>query len=334
MTSTTPIAVLGAGSWGTALAIQLARNNQIVHLWGRDATQIAAMQTARCNKHYLPDILFPEKLKVIGDLAVALKDTHDILLAVPSHVFRITLKTIQPFVNKHTRLIWATKGLDAQRHQLLHEVVTEELGELPMAVLSGPSFAKEVAQNLPTAITLASHSTIFISDLTQRLHSKNFRIYTSEDLAGVELAGAMKNVLAIAVGIADGLGFGANARAALITRGLAEMMRLGLMLGSQRETFMGLAGLGDLVLTCTDNQSRNRRFGLAVGSGAAISTAEKNIGQVVEGIHTAKEIYCLAKQKAVEVPISEQIYRVLHEGVAPREAVHALLSREQRGEGI
>lgn len=331
---TTPITVLGAGSWGTALAIHLARNHSAVRLWGHDAAQLKLLQKQRCNKHYLPDISFPENLTIHTELAQALNDVNDILIAVPSHAFRDVLTQIQPYVSAQTRLVWATKGLDPSHHQLLHEVVAELLGnKLPVAVLSGPTFALEVAHGLPTAVTLATHSTEFAEDLTQRLHSKNFRVYTSPDIIGVELGGAMKNVLAIAVGIADGLQFGANARAALITRGLAEMMRLGVMLGGHRETFMGLGGVGDLVLTCTDNQSRNRRLGLALGSGGTLIEAEQKIGQVVEGVRTAVEIFHLAKQYAADIPICAQVYAVLHENRSAQEAVTLLLSREPRAEG-
>lgn len=328
------IAVLGCGSWGTALALQLARNEQTVWLWGHDAKEVAELQKHRCNKRYLPDILFPENLTVTHELQTALKLTNDILLVVPSHAFRSVLIQLKPLINQHTRIAWATKGLDPQSHQLLHVVTKEILGEVPSAILSGPSFAKEVAKGLPTAVAVASTTESFAKDLVNYFHSKTFRIYTSSDIAGVELGGAMKNVLAIAVGIADGLNFGANARAALITRGLAEMIRLGLALGAQRETLMGLAGVGDLVLTCTDDQSRNRRVGLAIGRGSKVEEAEKNIGQVVEGIRTAKEIFYLAKQHNVDIPICEQVYRMLHEDVTPQEAVINLLSREQRNEGV
>ncbi len=329
-----PIAVLGAGSWGTALAIHLARNQQTVHLWGNNAEHLQAMQRARCNSVYLPDIRFPDNIEICSDLAHALSNVQDILIAVPSHAFRETLTKIKPFIAQNARLVWATKGLDPLHHQLLHYVSDELLGERSLAVLSGPSFAKEVAAGLPTAITLAANASEFSEDLIKRFHSPNFRVYHTKDMIGVELGGAMKNVLAIAVGTADGLGFGANARAALITRGLAEMVRLGLALGGQRETFMGLAGMGDLVLTCTDNQSRNRRLGLALGMGKTIETAMQEIHQVIEGIQTAAEIYHLAKSLSIEVPITEQVYQILHQGLAPQIAVNNLLTREPKAESI
>jgi glycerol-3-phosphate dehydrogenase (NAD(P)+) len=325
-----PITVIGAGSWGTALAIHLARNNQHTRLWGRDINEMKSMQSTRCNSHYLPNVLFPEKLTVYTDLGDVLANVNDILIAVPSHGFRDTLTLIKPYLHENSRIVWATKGLDPTQHQLLHEVFNETFDELPFAILSGPTFAKEVACDLPTAVTIASLSPIFSKDLLERFHSKTFRVYTSTDVIGVQLGGAMKNVLAIAVGIADGLGYGANARAALITRGLAEIVRLGLVIGGRPETFMGLTGLGDLVLTCTDNQSRNRRFGLGLGAGKKPEDVQKEIGQVVEGVRTTSEIYFLAKKYNVEVPISKEIYRVLYENISPQMAVDHLLSREPK----
>jgi len=332
MVNSTTVTILGAGSWGTALAIHLARNGQTVHLWGRDAKKIQAMQKARCNEQYLPGVSFTENLFLHTDISKALSNVNNILLAIPSQAFREILNTIKPYVTNKTQLILAAKGFDSQRHKLLHEVVIEILGELPLAILGGPTFAKEVANNLPTAITIAASSVTFSKELTQLFHSKTFRAYTSNDLTGVELGGAMKNVLAIAVGIADGLGLGANAQSALITRGLAEMMRLGLAMGGQRETFMGLAGLGDLVLTCTNNQSRNRRFGVAIGKDISLKKAEQEIGQVVEGVYSAKEVHHLITQYAIEAPISEQVYRILYENLSPQEAVTALLMREPKAE--
>lgn len=324
------IAVIGAGSWGTALAIHLARNNQVVHLWGKEPNQMQAMQIARCNEFYLPDVKFPEKLQPKIKLQDALQNVSDVLIVVPSHAFRSTLQEIKPFITKQTRIVWATKGVDPASHHLLHEVAKEILNEIPVAILSGPNFAKEVANNSPTATTIASQDKNFLKDLVTRFHSKNFRVYTSDDVAGVELGGAMKNVLAIAVGIVDGLNLGANARAALITRGLAEVMRLGAALGGKQETFTGLSGVGDLVLSCTDNQSRNRRFGLALGAGKPREIAENEIGQVVEGVRTAKEIFHLAQQYKVEIPICEQVYRLIYENISPQEALNNLLSREPK----
>lgn len=327
------IAVLGAGSWGTALAVLLARNGCVTRLWGRDIQHLAAIRSSRENVRYLPGVKLPDRLEIHSDLTHALESVQDILLVVPSHAFRQSVHTIVPHLHQGARLAWATKGMEPGTGKLLHQVVTEEAGaQVAVAVVSGPTFAQEVAAGLPTAITVASDSPSFAKDLAGYLHNDTFRAYTSDDITGVELGGAIKNVLAIAAGIADGLGFGANTRAALITRGLAEMMRLGTALGGRRETFMGLAGLGDLVLTCTDNQSRNRRFGLELARGAGLTDILQRIGQVVEGVQTAKEVLRLATQAGVEMPIAHQVYRVLHENCAPRDAVHALLAREQKPE--
>jgi len=325
------IAVLGAGSWGTALACHLANNQNTVYLWGNNPTEIELMRASRRNQKYLPEIIFPENLHPSSDMAEVLQHCKNILIAVPSHAFRAVLEEIKHYQIPQ-QLVWATKGLDPTSHRLLHEVSQEILGDIPIAVLSGPSFAKETAKGLPTAVVIATTEKKFADELQTKFHSKTFRVYSSDDVIGVELGGAMKNVLAIAVGIADGLGYGANARSALITRGLAEMMRLGLAFGAKPETFMGLSGVGDLILTCTDNQSRNRRLGLALGQGISIANAQKEIGQVVEGIRTAAEIYHLIQDKKVAAPICEQVYQVIHHGLAPEAAVENLLTREAKAE--
>ncbi len=327
------IAVLGAGSWGTALAIQLARGGTPTLLWGRDVERMRAMREKRENEAYLPGITLPPNLHPESSLEQAVSRVDDLLLCVPSHVFRQTLSTISPLLSSRARVAWATKGLEPGNHRLLHEVAKELLGdEVPLAVVSGPTFAREVALGLPAAVTIAANDTRFASDLASRLHSGSFRPYTSDDLVGVGIGGAVKNVLAIAAGIADGLGFGANTRAALITRGLAEMMRLNDALGGRRETLMGLAGLGDLLLTCTDDQSRNRRLGLRLGEGWALERAKGSIDQVIEGIQAAREVHELAREHQIDMPISEQVYLVLHRGVSPTRAVESLLGREQKME--
>ena len=327
------IVVLGAGSWGTALAIQAARAGQSVCLWGLEADQIANMQQQRCNAIYLPDIAFPNNLQLSANLAESVQHAHTLLIAVPSHAFRVFLKSARPYIRHDQHIVWATKGLEEGSAQLMHQILGTELPDSHyQAVLSGPTFAREVAQNLPTAVTAAASSTELAWQTTSFLHHGNFRVYTSDDIIGVELGGALKNVLAIAAGIADGLGFGANTRAALITRGLAEMMRLGDAMGAQRDTFMGLAGLGDLLLTCTDNQSRNRRMGLKLASGLNVARARQDIGQAVEGVNTAREAYTLAQKFNVELPIIELTYRVLYENLPPKTAVQKLLSRDAKSE--
>lgn len=327
------IAVLGAGSWGTALAMQAARAGQDVCLWGIEAGEIAQMQQERCNRFYLPDIAFPDNLQLSADLDASLQQAQTLLIAVPSHAFRHFLQSAKSRIHPGQHIVWATKGLEDNSNQLMHQILAEELPQSRnTAVISGPTFAREVAMNLPTAVTAAASSTELAWECTSFLHFGNFRVYTSDDVVGVELGGALKNVLAIAAGIADGLGFGANTRAALITRGLAEIMRLGDAMGAQRETFMGLAGLGDLVLTCTDNQSRNRRMGLKLATGMNVATAKKEIGQAVEGINTAREAFALGQKYGVELPIIGLTYRVLFENLPARTAVHTLLSRGHKAE--
>ena len=293
--------VIGAGSYGTALAITLARNGHSVVLWGHNPEQIQKMQHDRCNQAFLPDVTFPDTLLLEADLARALAASRDVLVVVPSHVFGDVLRQLKPHLRPDARIVWATKGLEAETGRLLQDVAREALGEaIPLAVVSGPTFAKELAAGLPTAIALASTDAQFADDLQQLLHcGKSFRVYSNPDFIGVQLGGAVKNVIAIGAGMSDGIGFGANARTALITRGLTEMTRLGSALGADPSTFMGMAGLGDLVLTCTDNQSRNRRFGIMLGQGKGVQEAQDSIGQVVEGYRNTKEVLALAQRHGV-----------------------------------
>jgi glycerol-3-phosphate dehydrogenase (NAD(P)+) len=331
--SGSPVAVLGAGSWGTALAIQFARSGRPTRLWGRDPARVAAMARDRCNGRYLAAGIFPQSLSLEPELTDALGNARDVLIAVPSHAFRTLLGGIAPLLAPEMRLAWATKGFELPSGLLPHQVAREVLGpKRAVAVLSGPTFAREVGAGLPTAMTIASTDAAFANALAQDLSSAQFRAYTSTDITGVEVGGAVKNVLAVGAGLSDGLGFGANTRVALITRGLAEMMRLGVALGAQRGTFMGLAGLGDLVLTCTDDQSRNRRFGLELAAGKTASQALAAIGQVVEGYPAAKALHAVAARAGVEMPLCEGVYQVLHEGVPARDAVRALMTRPIKSE--
>jgi glycerol-3-phosphate dehydrogenase (NAD(P)+) len=327
------IAVLGAGSWGTALAIQSARAGRPARLWGRDRSHVAAMARERSNRRYLPDVPFPESLQLVGDLAAAIDDVDDVLIAVPSHAFRALLTQLKPLLPAATRLCWATKGFELDSGKLPNQVAHEVLGSgRPVAVLSGPTFAAEVGEGLPTAMTIASPSADYAETLAHDLSSASFRAYTSTDITGVEVGGAVKNVLAIGAGLSDGLGFGANTRIALITRGLVEMTRLGVALGAQRETFMGLAGLGDLVLTCTDDHSRNRRFGLALAQGTGVELALFEIGQVVEGYPAAAALHRVAAREQVVMPIAEGIYGVLYEKLPAEHVVRGLMMRPIRPE--
>ena len=313
--------------------MQFARSGREVRLWGRDEQQIASMANDGCNSRYLPGADFPENLRPILNLEECLVGVRDVLIAVPSHGLRDTIVAIRPFLSDESRVCWATKGFELHTGKLPHQVVAEELGaERPVAVLSGPTFAKEVGEQLPTAMTVAANDEAFAADLAKSLSGENFRAYTSDDMIGVEVGGAVKNVLAIGAGMSDGLGFGANSRIAMITRGLVEMTRLGVALGAKRETFMGLAGMGDLVLTCTDNLSRNRRMGLALASGKTVAEAQEEIQQVVEGVMAAEAVKEVADELGIEMPICHQIYRILYEGAKPQEAVGALMGRQLTSE--
>ena len=323
-----PIAVIGAGSWGTALAIQFARAGRPTVLWGRAEDDPEKLARDRHNERYLPDAEFPADLTVEPDLARAVATANDILVVVPSSALRAVLTSLRPLLSPGARVAWATKGFELSTGKLPHQVAREVLGpSVPIAVLSGPTFAKEVGRGLPTAIACASPDPAFALELARSISTPHLRAYTQADIIGVEVGGAVKNVIAIAAGAADGLGFGANARVFLITRGLAEMVRLGGALGAQRDTFMGLTGLGDLVLTCTDDQSRNRRFGLAVARGSSVEVAVREIGQVVEGYHAARAVRKVAQEFGVDMPICEHVYRVIFEGLDITTVVETLMSR-------
>ncbi|MCE3285017.1 MAG: glycerol-3-phosphate dehydrogenase [Steroidobacteraceae bacterium] len=331
--SRSTMAVIGAGSWGTALAVHLARTIHRTVLWGLAPPDMTDLARDRVNRRYLPEAPFPDALEIAPTLEGAVAAADELLIAVPSHAFRACLDQVAPLLRPGMRIAWATKGFELETGKLPHQVACEVLGmSVPTAVLSGPTFAREVGLGLPTAMTVASRDRDYAMELAQRLSGKNFRAYASTDMIGVEVGGATKNVLAIGAGISDGLGFGANTRVALITRGLAEMMRLGVALGAQKDTFMGLTGLGDLVLTCTDDQSRNRRFGLALAAGRSSDEAQREIGQVVEGVLAARAVNAVARTCRVEMPIAEQICKVIYEGAPPREAVAALMGRSIKAE--
>jgi glycerol-3-phosphate dehydrogenase (NAD(P)+) len=326
------LAVLGAGSWGTALAALTARNGVPTRLWGRDAGALAAMAETGQNQRYLPDIQLPAELRFESDLAAALRGAGIVLIVVPSHAFASMLDEIAPLLEPGAAIAWATKGFEPGTGRFLHELVAEKLPGRPAAVVTGPSFAKEVALGLPSAVTVHSDDEAFAQQLASMLHAPNFRAYSGGDVLGAELGGAMKNVLAVATGVADGMDLGLNARAGLITRGMNEMLRLGVALGARPETLMGLSGLGDLVLTCTGDLSRNRRLGLALGKGVAIDEAVRRIGQVVESVVTADEVARLAAKHGLDLPISNGVRAVLHGEVTPVEGLRALMSREQKPE--
>lgn len=321
-----PIAILGAGSWGTALALNLARRNQTVNIWSIEHSEIAAMLADKANERYLPGFELPDAIHPMVDLAKAVTDITDVLVVVPSVGFKATLQKLKPLATKNTRIICASKGLDQASGLLLSDVAISIFGnDQPFAVLSGPSFAREVAAGLPTAVMIASRFPDFLKDLIHRFNSNIFRIYPTDDVIGVEVGGVVKNVIAIAIGIADGLNFGSNARNALLTFSLGEILRLGIALGGKSETIIGLAGLGDLMLTCTDNQSRNRRFGLAIGAGKDPQTAEKEIGQAVEGKKNAEAVIKLAHSHQITMPICEAVWDILQGKKPARDTLLALI---------
>lgn len=302
-------------------------------MWGRNPEHLEELKQTRSNQRYLPAAEFPPTLTVESDLAKAVNESTDLLLVVPSHAFRQLLTAIKPLLRKGQRISWATKGFELDTGKLPHQVAAEVLGtDFPLAVLSGPTFAREVGAGLPTAMTVASADQEFAHQLAEHISDDNFRAYTSSDVTGVEVGGAVKNVLAIGAGVSDGLGYGSNTRIALITRGLVELGRLGHALGARPETFMGLAGMGDLVLTCTDNQSRNRRMGLALAAGKSSAEAAQEIGQVVEGVMAARAVHQVSLQHQIEMPICEQVYRMLYQGATPESAVKALMTRDLKSE--
>ncbi|WP_395946102.1 NAD(P)H-dependent glycerol-3-phosphate dehydrogenase [Caedibacter taeniospiralis] len=326
------ILVMGAGSWGTALALQLARAGHRVYLHSWKQAHNAQMIEDKHNHAYLPEIDFPTNLTAIEDWKNVIKQCDDILVATPSNGFIDTLRLLKPDLNAKQGVISATKGFCHHSYQLLDQMAEAILELHHFGLITGPSFAKEVAKGLPTAILAASKNHAYAKHIQTLFNSDNFRCYTSTDITGAEIGGAVKNALAIACGISDGLGFGANARAGLITRGLNELTQFGVTLGGKLETFYGLSGLGDLLLTCTDNQSRNRRFGVLIGQGRSITEACMEVQQVVEGIASTRVVYKLAQKHRVSMPIIEAVYGILHEGKDMRTTAHALLARSLKSE--
>lgn len=332
MTLELPIAVLGAGAWGTALAVVIASNQHRCLLWGRDANHIQALSQERVNTRHLPGVDLPANLEPTADLAAVIAAAGLVIVAVPSQAFRECLSALRPHLREGVGVLWVCKGMDSDTGEFLSEAAAEWLGDRPYGVLSGPSFAGELARGLPTAVTVAATDNDFAEQCVACLAAPYFRLYTNDDLIGVQLGGVVKNVMAIAAGISDGMAYGTNARAALITRGLAELMRLGIALSAKPATLQGLSGLGDLILSCTDDQSRNRQFGLALGQGMDVAAATRHVGKTVEGVYNAQQLYQLAQQHQVDTPIIEQVCQVLAGLVKPEMAVNELLSRELRSE--
>lgn len=326
-----PLTILGAGSFGTALALYLARQGQIVHIWSVVPDEIKAMQQDRVNERYLPGFSLPNQIKPYLDLDEALHHVEDILLAIPSVGYRSTLERLINRPLSEMNLLSVTKGIDAQSGQFMDEVARTVLGEsIRFSILSGPSFAKEVAAGLPTGVVIASKDSNLREAWQKRFESALLHIQLSDDVTGVEVCAVVKNVIAIATGITDGMNLGANARSALITCGLDEMTRLGLALGGKKQTFTSLAGMGDLILTCSDDQSRNRRLGLAIGQGKNIQKAEQAIGQAVEGKQNAQLVVKLAKKYHCDMPICELLNKILQNQLRAEEAVQQFLSQSSK----
>jgi glycerol-3-phosphate dehydrogenase (NAD(P)+) len=325
------LAVLGAGAWGTAVSISLATRHDVA-LWGRDRALIDDLIATRVNARYLPDAQIPAQIRISGRIDEVLDGCDLMLVATTTAGLRPALRQIVA-TGASSPVVWLCKGFETDTAQLPHEIATAELPQAtPRGALSGPSFAQEVARGLPTALTLASRDSGFAARVARELHAQSLRIYSSDDLAGVEVAGAVKNVMAIASGISDGLGLGANARAALVTRGLAEITRLGLKLGGRIETFMGLTGVGDLILTCTGDLSRNRRVGLKLAQGVKLDAVLRELGHVAEGVFTAREVNRIATRLAIEMPITRAVCRVIEEAIPARDAVQELLQRDPKAE--
>lgn len=327
------IAVLGAGAWGTALAMNISERHQ-VSLWARNAGHVSGMRKARANPLYLGDFQFNDQLQVEDDLQTAIAGADLILSVVPTAGFRPILQALKK-LGCTLPIVWAHKGLEPESAKLPYEVAQEELGPHQMwGALSGPSFAAELVRGLPTAVTLAANDEAFSNEAALLIHGANLRVYHSTDVIGVSVGGAVKNVMAIAAGISDGMGFGNNARAAMITRGLAEMTRFGMALGANSETFMGLAGSGDLILTCTGQYSRNREVGLQLAGGKSLEDILQGLGHVAEGVNTTREVIRRAGTLQVDMPITREVSRVLSEGKSAKAAVMDLLGRDQKAEGI
>jgi glycerol-3-phosphate dehydrogenase (NAD(P)+) len=326
------IAVIGDGGWGSALAMVLAHNGHSVTVWGPFADYVRNVAVTHRNPRYLPGVEIPSEIHWTADLANALTGADTAVLAVPTKFYSDVVNAMQACLPPACRVVSVSKGLDRHSHHVMTDVAAKALACGPVAALSGPSHAEEVARGIPTAVVAATPDTAFAEQVQAMFSNATFRVYTSSDVLGTQLGGALKNVIAVAVGISDGLGFGDNTRAALITRGLVEMTRLGVALGAERDTFAGLSGMGDLIVTCTSRLSRNRSVGERIGKGESVDQIMRNMQQAVEGIWNCRQAVELARMHAIDVPIAEQVYLIAHEGKNPRNAVEDLLAREVKPE--
>ena len=326
------VAVIGAGSWGSALSLVLNGNGHNVHLWMRSSKQLQEIQSTGINSKYLKDVNIPEGIQLSNDMKSTIKDKDVILLSVPTQSIREVLRKIKPWIRKDQVLINVAKGLELQSKFRISEIINEELKEQPCVVLSGPSHAEEASRGMPTTVVASSKEKKWAEFVQDIFSNEFFRVYTNPDIIGVELGGALKNVIAFGAGISDGLGYGDNAKAALMTRGIREIARLGEAMGADIATFSGLSGIGDLIVTCTSMHSRNRRAGILIGEGVSFEETLNKIGMVVEGIKTTESAYELSKLYNIEMPITEQIYNVIYNGLEPKEAVVKLMSRRKKNE--
>ena len=324
------LAILGAGAWGTALALSFSGRHDVT-LWTWQADHADAMRSDRENAQFLPGFPFPHTLTVTADMSAAVANAELALVATPMAGLRATVRQVVEW-REDLPFFWVCKGLEARTGLLPHQVIQAENIRTPCGALTGPSFADEVARGLPAAVTLASADTAFVQAMVQALHGPRLRLYANDDIVGAEVGGAVKNVMAIATGICDGLGLGFNARAALMTRGLAEITRFGVALGARAETFMGLAGMGDLILTCTGDLSRNRRVGLALATGKSLADIQRDLGHVAEGVMTAREVASRADALGIEMPITATVRDVLDNGLPARAAVERLMNRDPKQE--
>lgn len=326
------ITVMGAGSWGTAVATALAACGHEVHLWGRNTAMMSELQETRENKKYLPDVVLADNIECMSDAAAALSGAEMAVYVVPAQSFRSTFEATNRFIKDGAVVVNCAKGIETGTLKRISEIAGEIRPDLPFAVLSGPSHAEEVGRRLPTTLVAASEDLAVAEKVQDAFMSEFMRVYTNDDVVGVEIGGALKNIIALAAGISDGMGYGDNAKAALMTRAMTEISRLGVEMGAEKGTFMGLAGIGDLIVTCTSMHSRNRRCGIMIGEGMPPDEATKNVGMVVEGMYTTEAAYEMAQQHGIEMPIAEQLYHVIKGSVSGPDAVRNLMMRRKRHE--